>query len=71
MIRIYNSVNKEKDFVQQFFDSSEGHFTHVLCGRTGSINVFLYAVEFVTVTQTLEGVSVSNKFGEFSQPHTR
>ena len=28
-------------------------------------------VEFVTVTQTLEGVSVSNKFREFSQTHTR
>ena len=28
-------------------------------------------VEFVTVTQTLECVSVSNKFREFSQPYTR
>ena len=27
--------------------------------------------EFVTVTQTLEGVSVWSKFREFSQPHTR
>ena len=27
--------------------------------------------ESVMVTQTLEGVSVWNKFREFSQPHTR
>ena len=32
------------DFVQQFFDRFEGHFTHALCRRTGSINVFLYAI---------------------------
>ena len=37
------SFNK-KYFVQQFFDSVDGHFTHVLCRRTGSINVFLYAI---------------------------
>ena len=24
--------------------SSKGHFTHALCSRTGSINVFLYAI---------------------------
>ena len=44
MTRSYNSVNKKKDFVQQFFDSFEGHFTHALCRRTGSINVFLHAI---------------------------
>ena len=32
------------DFVQQFFDSLEGHITHALCKRTGSINVFLNAI---------------------------
>ena len=44
MTRSYNSVNKKKDFVQQFFDSFEGHFTHALCRRTGSISVFLHAI---------------------------
>ena len=34
----------DKNFVQQFFDRFEGHFTHALCRRTGSINVFLYAI---------------------------
>ena len=35
--------------------SSKGHFTHALCSRTGSINVFLYAIGSRGVSRIRDG----------------